>query len=102
MPSEVTRFRLARVPQRVCTDNPRRPPLRLADWLEGSELIDRLGGEEPAARPQVAADLAGERLSRAVTSVAEFEVPWPVNCRTLMSNCGAGITSQILTPRVGW
>ena len=44
MPSEVTRFQLARAPQRECIDTPRWPPLRLVDWLVDSDLVNQLLG----------------------------------------------------------
>lgn len=52
MTTEVTRFRVARSPQRTClTSNP--PPIRLADWLDGFNPPAEVAAARPGAAPAV-------------------------------------------------
>ncbi|MBQ0850333.1 hypothetical protein J8N05_19285 [Streptomyces sp. BH-SS-21] len=77
MPSEVTRFQVARAPQRHCPDRQARPSLRLEAWLEGSALPDRLARAADDAVAALAAQVV-PRIDPAappMTSVADTGVP---------------------------
>jgi hypothetical protein len=74
MPSEVTRFQLARAPRRVCPDEGL-PPLRLESWIANSELVGTLLSVDPEARRDAAVEWSGGLLARPVTSIADFEIP---------------------------